>query len=140
MRDLLNNLESGVSISETAEAGTIAGAYVDMLAADGEIYCLSLLGDPSADLDSSDGEEDLPSAMSAVTTLYEADTSGGSGAQAIVSVSGTTTLTTAKSKGWIRALRTKRYVQARTVLTLTGGTVPKAPISSVVMGQKKIVT
>ncbi len=125
--DLVHALENKVSVaSEQVAAGTITGTYVDMDAVQGPVTALCNVGTASG----------TPDSFSATFTLLEADTSGGTGSQAIPVQDDALVLSADKATGLLSGRRTKRYVAVKCVLAITGGTTPKQSAFANVLGQK----
>ncbi len=126
--DLLNSFALLLSLAKGQNvAATLTGDYVDCDSIDGPVYADCFTGNAAG----------TPDSFTATFTLMEADSSGGSGAQAIDKQSTLAALTADKSKGCIRGIRTKRYVAVKCVLAFVGGSTPKQDVFGSIRGEKK---
>lgn len=128
LTDILNSFSLLLSLIKGQNtAATLTGDYVDCDAIDGPVYALCGTGTAAG----------TPDTQSATFTLMEADSSGGSGAQAIANQTTLAAITADKGKGTIRGIRTKRYVAVKCVLAFTGGSTPKQDVFGFVTGEKE---
>lgn len=126
--DLLNSFVLLLSLIKGQNvAATLTGDYVDCEGIDGPVFADVGTGTATG----------TPDTQSSTFTLMEADSSGGSGAQAIANQSSAVVITTDKGKGCIRGVRTKRYVAVKNVLAFTGGSTPKQDSFGTIRGEKK---
>lgn len=127
--DLVNNLSGGASIKagSTNLSGTTAstGTAVDCINLSGPIHGMFTVG----------AAVNTPDSFTVTCTLTESDTEAGS----YTAISGASTLviTTASSFGFVRALRTKRWVKCVATPAFVGGSSPEIPICANVVGQKQ---
>lgn len=128
INDLVNNAGGGVSIlaGSTALSGTTAstGSAVDCKDLDGPIHGEFALGAATGS----------PDSFTVTCSVLECDTSGGS--YAACAVQSSLVMTAGSTRGFIRAIRTKRYIKLRATPAFTGGSSPTVPVCANVIGQK----
>lgn len=106
-------------------AATLTGDYIDCDKLQGPVVCPVMTGVAAG----------TPDSFTATFTLLEADSSGGSGSQAIPIQSDAVVLTADKGLGYLTGRRTKRYVAVKCVLAFVNGTTPKQDVFGLVQGQ-----
>ncbi len=125
--DPKTNMQATTSLAKGQNAAaTLTGDYVDCAQLQGPISALCITGSATG----------TPDSFSATYTLLEADTSGGSGSQAIPIQDDAVVHTANKSCTYLRGRRTKRYVAVKCVLTFVNGSSPKQDIFAAVTGLK----
>lgn len=127
--DLVNNLSGGASIKagSTNLSGTTAstGTAVDCNNLSGPIHGMFTVG----------AAVNTPTSFQVTCTLTESDTEGGS--YTAIANASTLVISTASSFGFVRALRTKRWVKCVATPAFVGGSSPEIPICANVVGQKQ---
>lgn len=128
INDLVNNAGGGVSIKPgvTPLTGTTVttGGAVDCQQLDGPIHGEFILGDTA----------NSPDSFTATCKLTECDTSGGSYTD--IATQSSLVLTAAGTRGFVRGIRTKRYVKCVATPVFVGGSSPTVEIAATVHGQK----
>lgn len=127
--DLVNNLSGGASIlaGGTNLTGTTAstGSAVDCNDLSGPIHGMFTIG----------AAVNTPDSFTITCTLTECDTSGGS--YTAIANQTALVLTAGSEFGFVRALRTKRYVKCVATPAFVGGSSPEMPVTANVVGQKQ---
>lgn len=130
-QDLKTALGGDVSLAKGQNAAaTLTGDYVDCGDLRGQINALCTTGVASG----------TPDSFTATFSLMEADSSGGSGAQAIPVQDAAVVLSADKDMSFLRGRRTKRYVAVKCVLAFVNGSTPKQDVFGHVLGQKYSAT
>ncbi len=125
--DLVNNLMVAQSITPLARAAaTVDGTAVDCQTTDGPIHGLFNVGATTG----------TPTSFAVTCSLVECDTAGGT-YTTIANQSSLAAIAAAGGVGFVRGVRTMRYVKTRVVIAFVAGTSPTVNVGSEVMGQKK---
>lgn len=127
--DLVNNLGGDASIlaGSSALSGTTAstGAAVDCNDLSGPIHGEFTIGAATG----------TPDSFTVTCTLTESDTESGS--YTAIPTQSTLVLSTGSEFGYVRALRTKRWVKCVATPAFVGGSGPTVPVCANVVGQKQ---
>lgn len=125
--DMVPGLGGAPSIvpGTTALSGTTAasGDWVDADLIEGQVFGEFQSGAVTG----------TPTSFTATCKLQEADDNSGTGVQDIAQQTGIV-ISAAKTRGMIRAQRTKRYVRCVATPAFTGGTAPTVPVTGSVLG------
>lgn len=126
--DLKNKFELLLSLAKGQNvAATLTGDYVDAESIKGPVYADCFTGVAAG----------TPDSFTATFSLLEADSSGGSGSQAVANQTTLAAITTDKGKGCIRGVLTKRYVAVKCVLAFVNGSTPKQDVFGSIRGLKE---
>lgn len=126
--DPVTNMVGDVSLAKGQNAAaTLTGDYID---------CANMLGNTVLAQVMTGVATGSPDSQSATFTLMQADTSGGSGAEAMPIQTTLDPITVDKGFGFIRGQRSKRYVAVKCVLALTNGSSPKQDVFGTIFGEK----
>lgn len=129
INDLVNNAGGGVSIAPgvTPLTGTtvITGDAVDCNDLAGPIHGEFMTG----------AAANTPDSFTATCKLTECDTSGGSYTD--MATQSALVITAVKTRGFVRGIRTKRYVKCVCTPAFVGGSSPTVEIAASVIGQKQ---
>lgn len=126
--DLKNNCGGGISLTPSTNlSGSAAsnGTWVDCGSLEGPVHGLFGVGSALGS----------PDSYAVACKLQEASDTSGTGAQDLASQS-SLSLTADASRGFVRGIRTMRYVRCVMTPAFTGGTTPTVRGSAHVLGQK----
>lgn len=127
--DLVNNLDKGASIlaGSSALSGTTpsTGSAVDCANISGPVHGFFQVGTATG----------TPDSFTVTCTLTECDTSGGS--YTAIATQSTLVLSASGGCGFVRGIRTKRYVKCVMTPAFVGGSGPTIPPCASIVGQKQ---